>query len=322
MGDRERSGGERPIGRREALKRAGAAAGLAAAGALAGAGGCGFEGPRRGSGGTPGPGAGKIGFTVQTWNYAGMLDVEIERLADLGAEFVRVPLNTGDPSGGRTIVRRFLDAGLSLLGITAGYEGLRTDAFGPVPVDGWETYLEDLLRIYPEVRFWQILNEPRSFEHISEETYVRTYLASAYRLLKDHDPSITVVAAAPVGHRGGPAQFRRMVESGLEMWCDVAAVHVYSSDPENYAAEVPNPIWVTETGSNDGAATQLSFFRSKVPRMVEGSLGAERVFWYDLLDEYSGDATAPGFGLLALDGRPANEPLYEEIRAFNRRAAE
>ena len=274
----------------------------------------GLTGPAAALAARPRAGAavGPVGVTLQSSRIAGTFDSSVRALHELGVEMVRVPLNRTATGKGRTIVRRLTEEGFSVLGLTAGYEGLLAPDGGILTVGEWLAYVEDLLEIYPEVRTWQILNEPQLFEGISERTYVQTYLAPSFERIKERDPGITVVSAAPVGNTDGPDRFRALVDAGVADWCDVVAIHVYTSSPDAYAGLVARPIWVTETGSPDPGARR-GFFERTVRPMFGPPLGAERVFWFEMLDE-----RLTGFGLIGPDGAPTETGTYEAIAAFNR----
>jgi hypothetical protein len=130
----------------------------------------------------------------------------------------------------------------------------------------------------------QVLNEPTNFLGLSPDVYVREYLRPAYLHLKEDVPGLTIVSAATVGSAEGVARARAMIEAGLELHCDVVALHVYSRlflDELSQLSE--RPIWITETGT--GSPPQhLDWFTGTIPALSRAIPNVERVFWFDLFD--------------------------------------
>jgi hypothetical protein len=130
----------------------------------------------------------------------------------------------------------------------------------------------------------QILNEPTHFLGIAPEVYVRDYLRPAFYHLKEDDPALLIVSAAEIGSAAGVLQSRRMIEAGLELYCDRVAFHLYS---EALLAEVApiatKPVWITESGSR-GAASHREWMTGSFDRIRRAVPGTERIFWFDLFD--------------------------------------
>jgi len=130
----------------------------------------------------------------------------------------------------------------------------------------------------------QILNEPTFFTGISPESYVRDFLRPAYLHLKEDDPTILVVAAAPVSSAEGFLRAQRMMETGVEHVCDRVAFHVYSRRfVERLGRLTEKPIWITESGAK-GTQRHLEWRMSVFDEIRQGIPMAEEIFWFDLFD--------------------------------------
>lgn len=130
----------------------------------------------------------------------------------------------------------------------------------------------------------QILNEPTHFLGIAPDVYVREFLRPAYFHLKEDDPSMLVVSAAPIGSAEGLLRARMMVEAGLEHYCDRIALHIYSERFLEPLGRLTNaPVWVTETGVS-GTSRHLEWLTNGYERIRALVPAVERLFWFDLFD--------------------------------------
>lgn len=139
----------------------------------------------------------------------------------------------------------------------------------------------------------QILNEPTHFLGIRPETYVREFLQPAYLHLKEDDPSITIVAAAPIADASGVLRAQAMLEAGVENVCDRIAYHVYSRRfIEQLGRLSQTPAWITESGVEE-TERHLEWFTSTFDEIRAGIPTADEIFWFDLYDR-----TPNGFRLV------------------------
>ena len=130
----------------------------------------------------------------------------------------------------------------------------------------------------------QILNEPTHFHGVAPDVYVRDFLRPAYLHVKEDDPTIVIVAAAPVASADGFLRAQRMIETGLESVCDRVAFHVYSTRFIGRLAELTQkPVWITESGAS-GTADHLEWYRSTFEAIRAGIPQAEPIYWFDLFD--------------------------------------
>jgi hypothetical protein len=178
------------------------------------------------------------------------------------------------------------------------------------------------------VRAWQIWNEPHlEWQFMPHEGWAPRYgalLRTGYRAVKAADPGARVVLGGMVNDawRSIDKLYRT---GGVHGYFDVAAVHVYSADPNDFAVVVERVrealdrnggakrrIFVTEAGASASAgsleAPHQQYFQvtqsqlaSLVPatfkrlaRIAEGH-GVERVYWYTWASGYSTDMTIFGF---------------------------
>jgi hypothetical protein len=131
-------------------------------------------------------------------------------------------------------------------------------------------------------------------------------LRPAYYHLKEDDPTLAIVSAAAIGSAAGILQSRRMIEAGLEHYCDAVAFHLYGLD---LLAEVSKlgtkPVWITESGSR-GASSHLDWMTAAFARIRREVPRTERIFWFDLFD-----LASDGFRLIDLTLTP--EGSFEEV---------
>ncbi len=229
-----------------------------------------------------------------------------DALRILGTPWIRVTLGlVTDVEAAGPYAR----AAPNLLGLVSDF---RT---GPIDAGEWPTLLAATLRRYPQARRAELLNEPERFNGLSPERYVREFLRPGYELIRERFPGVQVVAAAPVGDRKkAPDRFHRLTEAGADDVCDFRAVHVYFDDDRALGAiagGTRRPILVTETGTNV-PGQHVRWYTEVVPR-IRGTLGAELVFWYVLLESatLAGGTVPysyPGSSVIAPEPDAAGQP--------------
>lgn len=173
------------------------------------------------------------------------------------------------------------------------------NAAEPRNMELWKTYVRTVaLKYKGRVHYYEIWNEPNLKGFYSGSTAQLVSLAGeAYRILKQVDPSCTVVSPAGTGTGGGPVWLDEYLASGGGAYCDVIGYHFYvtPSAPEAMLAlinsvksvmakhHVAKPLWNTEAGwqnnkkfdNDDEGAAYLA--RSYV---INWAAGVERFYWY------------------------------------------
>jgi hypothetical protein len=228
-----------------------------------------------------------------------LVDAQIRALYQLGFEHVRVTISFNrfgsDFVGAIPFVRAARALGMDVLGIVGQYTGFdlvqalsRSETRDEVLETYARIFGDDLLSVSDSVTpggfALQILNEPTHFLGISPESYVRDFLRPAYYHLKEDDPRIPIVSAASIGSAEGLLRARSMIESGLELFCDRLALHVYGT---RFLRELgrlsEKPVWVTESGVGD-TARHLEWMTETFDLIRRAIPQVERTFWFQLFD--------------------------------------
>lgn len=227
---------------------------------------------------------GVLGFNVQP--YSGFLSVQIQALSDIKANWIRTTLgiisDTGSPYVASTQT--------TVLGLIADFN------LGPIDKTTWPDQVEAVIRRYPSIQYFEILNEPAVFNGISNTDYVRDYLQPAHDRIREKFPSVNIVAAAPVGQPSGIEDFTQMSLAGADDFCDFRAVHIYFDNSltapwTSFQRTTRKPIMVTETGTNQ-PGQHLSWWNNQIPEMKR-VLTTDFVFYYVLLEQ-----PFRGFGII------------------------
>jgi hypothetical protein len=277
---------------------------LAGLGGLLASAGCG-DGKRSITSPETGLGGALLPFNVHPLGGR-FLPLQRDALRILGTPWIRVTLGLVTNVGAAA---SYVGLGPSVLGLVSDFQ---TGAIDP---HDWPTLLAATLRRYPQVRRAELLNEPERFNGLSPERYVREFLRPGYELIRDRFPGVQVVAAAPVGDRKrAPDGFRRLTDAGADDVCDYRAVHVYFDDTGALGAiagATRRPILVTETGTNV-PGQHVRWYTEVLPR-IRGTLGAELVFWYVLLESAnlaggSVPYSYPGSSVIAPEPDAAGQP--------------
>jgi hypothetical protein len=228
-----------------------------------------------------------------------------DALRILATPWIRVTLGVGTDVGAGA----YVGLAPNVLGLVSDFQ---TGAIDPAE---WPNLLAATLRRYPQVRRAELLNEPERFYGLPPDRYVRDFLRPGFQLIRDRFPGVQVVAGAPVGDRKkAPDSFRRMTDAGADDVCDFRAVHVYFEDGgalSAIAGSTRRPILVTETGTNI-PGQHVRWYAEVIPQ-IRGTLGAELVFWYVLLESAalaSGGVpySYPGSSVIASEPDAAGQP--------------
>ena len=227
----------------------------------------------------------------------------------------------------------FEQQGISVLPISNGPNPLYDNNSVPVSQEGilaFANYTAALVKHYssPAVEIFNELNTQRfnnSACGVGADCYF-PILKASYEAVKAASPDTLVVGPAN-GNQDDPYLTELYRLGGLN-YLDVVSYHPYTVDPEGLISDIQQaqarikeynggqskPLWLTEfgwtaTGGPESEATQAAYLvRAQV---IALSLGVERVYWYDLVND-SVDPTAHegNFGLFtrATAGVPAFQP--------------
>ena len=229
-----------------------------------------------------------------------LVDLQMKLVYELGFSHMRIMISFENFGPNFLAVIPYLRAaralGIDVLGIIgefSGFDLVRAISDDATHDEVLETYARIFGDFVPKAseeipragRFSaQILNEPTHFTGISPEAYVRDFLRPAYLHLKEDDPTILIVAAAPVSSAEGFLRAQAMIETGVEHVCDRIAFHVYSRRfIERLGRLTDKPVWITESGA-EGAAGHLEWRASVFDEIRQGIPMAEEIFWFDLFD--------------------------------------
>jgi hypothetical protein len=251
------------------------------------------------------------GFNVHPYTDA-VMAAQIQALNEMNVNWVRTTLGILTDLAGPYIAA----IRANILGLIGDFN------LGPIDKHDWPDMVETVIRRYPSIQYFQILNEPEHFNGISNAEYVLDYLRPAHDLIRSKFPDVKIVSAAPIGQpKKGIRDFGDMSSAGADLYCDFRAVHIYFEQNvlfpwSAFRRATEKPIMITETGSRR-ADQHLDWWRSQVPKMKR-VLNTEYVFYYVLLDH----PVSTGFEIITgeLDSRgnvvPASgSELYNHLRS-------
>lgn len=228
-----------------------------------------------------------------------LVDLQMKLLYELGFEHIRLTLSFNrfgpDFLAGIPYVRAARALGIDVLGVIGQFSGfdlvqaLSRPGTREEVLDVYQLIFDDFVppaspAIRPGAFTVQLLNEPTHFLGIPPDVYVRDFLAPSMVHLKDDDPGLLVVAAAPVGSMEGLLRMRVMFEVGVELFCDRVAYHVYNERLIPHLDGMARlPIWVTESGMSP-PERHLEWITGMFERIRNEVSGVERIFYFDLFD--------------------------------------
>lgn len=229
-----------------------------------------------------------------------LIDLQMKLLYELGFEQMRITISFErfGPNFLAAIpyVRAARALGIDVLGIIGQFAGadlVRAITNDATRNEVLETYARIFGAFVPSAsksistpgRFAaQILNEPTNFDGLPPDVYVRSFLRPAYLHLKEDDPTIPIVAAAPVSSAEGILRLQKMIETGLEDVCDRMAFHIYTTRFLDRLSELTTkPVWVTESGV-EGSARHLDWLTSTYDAIRARIPAVERIYWFQLFD--------------------------------------
>ncbi|MCI0528814.1 MAG: hypothetical protein L0Y56_15355, partial [Nitrospira sp.] len=228
---------------------------------------------------------GVLGFNVQPYPGSA-LSVQMQALNEIRANWIRVTLGILTDAAGPYVTA----TPANVLGLIADFN------LGPINKSDWPDRVETVIRRYPSIQYFEILNEPAVFNGISNRDYVRDYLKPAHDRIRSRFPSIKIVAAAPIGQPSGIGDFTEMSLAGADDYCDFRAVHIYFQNGlvnpwTSFQRATRKPIMVTETGINQ-PSQHLNWWNNQIPEMKR-VFTTDLVFYYVLLEQ-----PFMGFGII------------------------
>ncbi len=202
-------------------------------------------------------------------------------------------------------------------------------------LSSWNASVSNALQEYPEIRTWEIWNEPlvpqfqTGYMNGSAYNYYRI-IRSAYEIIKAKEPNATVVCfgGAPISE--APASdyyafewYSRVWSYGAADYCDAVSIHAYAEGAAllNQSGKTPywtevlsaywnlthKQVWITETGMPAYSYAYPSVYSQQVQNaFLAQNIGffnsfsyVKRVYWYDLWGLSDG-SVGNDFGLLNL----------------------
>lgn len=202
----------------------------------------------------------------------------------------------------------------------------------------WGAFVRAVVRRYGDrIRYWEIWNEPNVSAFWSPQPNAADYvrlLRASHEAIAEEAPGSLIVMGGTSGTDEIDIDFIRQVyDHGGASYFDILAVHPYQTgkpegnDPTSSKfvdlltdlnTQFPDkPIWLTEVGWSTadwanwpwavqagGQAAAERVQASYLVRMYVQALampGVEKVFWYDLRNDDTGDPHEDNFGLLQRD---------------------
>ena len=271
----------------------------------------------------------------------------IEKLNDLSIHWVREEFNwdviepaqgTYDWNGYDRIMTKYNNAGVNVLGVLAYSADWASTAPDNITIkdkyppneSAWQNFVTAVVERYPEIKFWEVWNEPNHINFLKTDNSIATYkaiLETASGAIRSANPQAKVLLG---GLSGVDSDFvRQLYLNGVKGLFDIVAIHPYRSNynqtkytPEEtqfgmnnlatdlyimrsmiraYQPDSPPPIWITELGwstwsegvteKEQGDYLQRSFILSRLYPQVE------KIFWYNLRDDIDTDDEDKNFGL-------------------------
>ena len=225
------------------------------------------------------------------------------------------------------------------------------DNFGPKDSAQFASFVEAMAKRYPDVKYWQIWNEPNlpSFWAPKEDpaAYGKLAVETADILHRDIPDRKLVLAGmayySQMPLRGG-FMLEDMLKAGVQRDYDVIAYHPYTAtpegdeapgDPNGFIHEVPNvnqtlrnsgvkQIWATEFGWSTYAgpkveqpiiseATQADYVLRRIALMMRQDF--DKIFYFALTDlDFRVPLRVQHYGLLNIQGKP--KPAYTALKYF------
>jgi hypothetical protein len=226
--------------------------------------------------------SGFCGFNVHPYSGT-LMTIQLQALRDIRANWIRTTLGISADLAGSYVAA----AQTNILGLISDFQMTSIDK------GDWPDMVETVIRRYPSIQYFQILNEPKVFFDIDNAEYVRDYLRPAHDRIRTKFPHVKIVSASPIGQPSGIRDFAAMSAAGADKYCDYRAVHIYfepdlGSPWSAFRVATEKPIMITETGTRT-YTKHLRWWMEQIPEMKR-VLKTEYVFYYALLEqpEYTG----------------------------------
>jgi len=216
----------------------------------------------------------------------------------------------------------------------------------PDNLEDWRNYIRTVaLRYKNRVHYYEIWNEPNLPRFYSGTTKQMVTLArEAYQILKDVDPTVTVISPSATGGGNGLTWLEDFLQRGGGAYADVMGYHFYGSTqpPESMLKVIQKvqaimskyqvsekPLWNTETGwvianssrsvdpkevgfSKETKALTMDEASAYVARsyILSWAAGVQRFYWY-AWDNHV-------MGLTEVDGKTLKPPAlaYAEVQKW------
>lgn len=217
------------------------------------------------------------GFNVHPYQGA-LYAHQLKALQSIHANWTRTTLGIPNDIAGPYASM----SGMNVLGLIGDFQ------MSSIPKSDWPDMVESVIRRYPAIRYFQVLNEPEVFYNMSNTEYVRDYLRPAHDRIRRKFPAVKIVSAAPIGQPSGMQHFALMSAYGADEYCDFRAVHIYFEQDtftrwSTFRAATQKPIMITETGARQ-PEKHLTWWQTQIPTMKR-ALNTEYVFYYALLEQ-------------------------------------
>jgi hypothetical protein len=225
--------------------------------------------------------------------------------------------------GVSSVIKDLSMRGVEILGIVDNYF-LIDDS------ERMESIMDNIIRIYPEIRYFQIGNEITSLLPNSPRIDMRQYMEifkRIYRHVINRYPHIILVTQATIGTGSyGSRELNEMAEYGLSNMDPsrvIIGINIYAYLSRGQSPNVLNTnlrrfrVWITETGIKD-PSKQIPYMQESYPEF-RNILRAERIYWYAL---YAGQGQDWGFSLIDIEHQPIlKNPLYRVLENYGYRGA-
>jgi hypothetical protein len=225
------------------------------------------------------------------------------------------------------------DAGLALAAANhVQVAGILTygSTFPVNDLPGWTAYVTNIVHRYPDVRYWEVWNEPPNFTADTLPQDYATIVAAAYTAAKAADPGVQIGLAA---QSVNVSFLDQALDAGAAGHFDYVTVHPYemlAAVDQGFEAEflsiVPTlrkmlahrdpahaqvPVWFTEIGEPVGGSIDDAHQADTVIKAYTLSLaqGITRIHWFEGRDGDSGP-----FGLI--DAMGNNRPSYTAMKSL------
>lgn len=189
----------------------------------------------------------------------------------------------------------------------------------------WQSAITTAVQSAPDVDAWEIWNEPDlamfHFGYMDgTPQHYMNMLQIAYTIIKGINPNALVVGPAL---SGDSSFLQSIINLGALNYLDVVSVHMYQqygsydvSWWNRYKSYVGSkPLWITETGY-----TTYGYTDAQQNLVLNQELSpstrypADRIFWYELVDDWTSSGIESGFGLVRSDY--TMKPAYNSFKVL------